>query len=272
MYKRILVPVDGSQFSQQILPYVAAIARTTGAGLLVMRAVEKQQEQQEAAREVEGLAGAIGAQSACVVTHDPAGAIVAEAAQVPGTLIALCSHGRTGAMQAIFGSTALAILRASGSPLLVYRPDSVRPIAVPGQIERIVLPLDGSADSESMMAPAAALAKWLGARIDVVSVVDPSAEAAAEAAAGMPAGDASESGYVRSHAEQITSQHGVKTSWEVLHGDPKKAIPSYVKGAGNGTLLAMTTHGRSGLRSVLAGSVTTACLNEVEVPVFTKLP
>lgn len=266
MYKRILVPVDGSRFSEQILPYVAAIARSTGAELLLMRGVEKQQEREEAARQVEELAGGLGAGSACVVTHDPAGAIVAEAARVPGTLIALCSHGRTGAMQAIFGSTALAILRASGAPLLVYRPDSVRPIAAPERIDRIVLPLDGSAVSESMIEPAAALAKWLGARIEVVNVVDPSA------AAGTPAGDASESSYVHSRADAIAREHGVQTTWEVLHGDPKKAIPSFVQGLGGSSLLAMATHGRAGLRSVLVGSVTTACLNEVDVPVFTKLP
>jgi nucleotide-binding universal stress UspA family protein len=266
MYKRILVPVDGSSFSEQILPHVAAIARKTGAELLLMRGVDRQPEHAEAARQVEELARGFGAVSTCVVTNEPAAAVVSEAARVPGTLIALCSHGRTGAMQALFGSTALAILRASGAPLLVYRPDSVRPVAPAERIERIVLPLDGSAASESMIAPAAALAKWLGARVDVVSVVDPSA------GAGAPAGDASESGYVRARADAVASEHGVKTSWEVLHGDPKHAIPNFVQGLGAGAVLAMTTHGRSGLRSVLAGSVTAACLNEVDGLVFTKLP
>ena len=264
MYKRILVPVDGSRFSEQILPHVAAIARRTGAELLLMRGVDRQTEHAEAARQAEVLARSIGATSTCVVTNEPAAAIVAEAARVPGTLIALSSHGRTGAMQALFGSTALGILRASGAPLLVYRPDSVRPVAPAERIERIVLPLDGSAASESMIAPAAALAKWLGARVDVVSVVDPSA--------GAGAGDASESGYVRARADAIASEHGVKTSWEVLHGDPKEAIPDFVQGLGASALLAMTTHGRSGLRSVLAGSVTAACLNTVDGLVFTKLP
>ncbi|MFP5462602.1 MAG: universal stress protein [Gammaproteobacteria bacterium] len=266
MYKLILVPVDGSNFSEQVLPHAAAIARSTGAELLVLRAVSAEKDRAEAVRYVEALAGKLGARSACVVADDIPAAIVAEAARLPETLVALSSHGRTGAMQALFGSTALAILRASHAPLLVYRPDSVRPAAPAERIERIVLPLDGSAASESMIAPAAALAKWLGARIDVVNVVDPSAGSIA------PAGDASESGYVRSRADAITREHGVKTSWEVLHGDPKEAIPSFIRGLGAGAVLAMTTHGRSGLRSVLAGSVTAACLNEVDGLVFTKLP
>jgi nucleotide-binding universal stress UspA family protein len=100
----------------------------------------------------------------------------------------------------------------------------------------------------------------------VVNVVDPSA------GAGAPAGDASESGYVRARADAIAREHGVKTSWEVLHGDPKEAIPNFVQGLGASALLAMTTHGRGGLRSVLAGSVTAACLNTVDGLVFTKLP
>ncbi|GAA4407977.1 universal stress protein [Quisquiliibacterium transsilvanicum] len=266
MYKLILAPVDGSNFSEQVLPHAAAIARSTGAELLVVRAVSSEKDRAEAARYVEALAGKLGARSACVVSDDIPAAIVAEAARLPETLVALSSHGRTGAMQALFGSTALAVLRASHAPLLVYRPDSVRPVAPVERIERIVLPLDGSPASESMIAPAAGLAKWLGARIDVVNVVDPSAGASAAA------GDASESGYARSRAEAIAREHGVKTSWEVLHGDPKEAIPDFVKGQGAGGLLAMTTHGRGGLRSVLAGSVTAACLNEVDGLVFTKLP
>lgn len=265
MYKRILVPVDGSRFSEQILPHAAAIAKSGGAELSLIRGVEKAQEQAEAAREVEALAARYNAKSSCVVTHDPAGAVVAQSAEVPGTLIALCSHGRTGAMQALFGSTALAILRASGAPLLVFRPDSLRPVVAQERIEWVVLPLDGSAVSESMVAPAAGLAKWLGAKILVVSVTDPST-------GGIVAGDASESGYVHTRTDAITRDHGVGTSWEVLHGDPKEAIPSFVQGLSGGRLLAMTTHGRSGLRSVLAGSVTAACLGEVDVPVFTKLP
>lgn len=264
MYKLILVPVDGSNFAEQILPHAAAIARSTGAQLLVMRAVTSQKEQPEAARYVESLAQGLGAQFSCVVADDIAAAIVAEAKRLPETLVALSSHGRTGAMQALFGSTALAILRASHAPLLVYRPDSVRPIAPAERIERIVLPLDGSPVSESMIAPAAGLAKWLGARIDVVNVVDPSA--------GNLGGDASESSYAHARADAIARDHGVKTSWEVLHGDPREAIPNFVQGLGAGAVLAMTTHGRTGLRGVLAGSVTTACLNEVDGLVFTKLP
>lgn len=268
MYKLILVPVDGSSFSEQVLPHAAAMARSTGAELLILRAVEKQKDEQEAARYVEALAQGLGAKSACVVTDDVAAAIVAEAARLPETLVALGSHGRTGAMQAIFGNTALAVLRASRAPVLVFRPTPERGAAAPDRIERVVLPLDGSALSESMIGPAAALAKWLGARIDVVSAVEP----AALANTGVPASDTSETGYVRTMAEKIAREHDVKTSWEVLHGDPKEAIPGFLRGSNGGTVVAMTTHGRSALKSALAGSVTSACLREGGVPVFTKLP
>jgi len=268
MYKRILVPVDGSRFSEQILPHAAAIAGSTGAELMLFRGVEKEHERQQAAGEVGALAGALGAKSICVVTKDAAAAVVEEAGRVPATLVALCSHGRTGAMQAIFGSTALAILRACGAPVLVYRPESGPAAAAPKRIERIVLPLDGSEVSESMVAPAAALAKWLGAQIEVVSAVDPGAIASAN----VQAGDLSESSYVRACAQRIASERGVKATWEVLHGDPKEAIPAYVRDLGGGRLLAMTTHGRGALRSALAGSVAAACLREAGVPVFMKLP
>lgn len=267
MYERILIPLDGSPFSEQILPYAAAVSRSTGAAMALLRIVEKQQDQQDALAYAERMAALFGARGQCVVDGNLAGAIVAEAARVPHTLVALCSHGRTGAMQAVFGSTALAVLRASGAPLMVFRPESA---TTPAQdtIERVVLPLDGSPESESMIPNAVDLARWLRARIEIVSVVDPSVTPPAD----IPPSDFGESSYVRSRAEKITREHGVPASWEVLHGDPKEALPRFVHGLSGGRLLAMTTHGRSALQSALAGSVTAACLRKGGVPVYTKLP
>jgi len=267
MYERILIPLDGSRFSEQILPYAAAMSRGTGVALQLLRIVEKPQEQADALAYVERVAAQFGARGECVVEGDLAGAIVAQAARVPGTLVALCSHGRTGAMQAMFGSTALAVLRASGAPLMVFRPESAA-TAAQDAIERVVLPLDGSPESESMIPHAAGLARWLRARLEVVSVVDPSVTPPAD----VPASDVGESNYVRTSAERIARDHGVRSTWEVLHGDPKEALPGFVHGRPGGTLLAMTTHGRSALQSALAGSVTAACLRKGGVPVYTKLP
>lgn len=267
MYKRILVPVDGSVFSELVVPHAALIARTTGAELALLRIVEKAQQQQEAAAEVEKLASGTGATAICTVAQgDVAATIHQEADRVDDTLVMLSSHGRTGAMQAIFGSVAREVLHHSSAPLLIYRPDPDNP-PVPAAYRHVILPLDGSALSESMIPHAAALAKWLGTDLIVVSAVEPNARIDPS----IPRSDVMESGYVHLRADDIAARHGVKTTWEVLHGDPDEAIPQFVRGTGD-SLLAMTTHDRTALQTAFAGSVTGACLREAGVPVFTRLP
>jgi len=268
MVKRILVPVDGSRFSEQLIAPAAQIARATGTPLALLRVIERADEQAEAKRYVDALAVPAGAEGLCrqASTDGVAAAIGDEARRLPGTLVAMCSHGRSGAMQALFGSVALQVLRAIGEPVVVFRPHD-NGSAAPVKLGRVVLPLDGSKLSESVVPQAAALAKWLGARIVVVSVIDPSTKIDPS----VPTGDVLESGYVRTQARDITERHGVAASWEVLHGEPKEAIPRFARGLGD-AMLAMTTHGHTGLRGVVTGSVTAQCLRDAGVPVFIRLP
>jgi len=268
MYKRILVPVDGSEFAEQMIPHATAIARATGAGVTLLRVVSDAADQADARDHVVKRAESVGAEGLCIVAKgEAADAIRVEAERVPGTLVALSSHGRSGAAEAIFGSVALDVLRGSRAPILVFRPDSRTSAAPVPKIGRIVVPLDGSKESESIVPQAAEFAKWLGARIVVVSVLDPSPRLAP----GIPAGDVQESSYVHGRATDIAQRYGVATGWEVLHGDPKEAIPQFVRSLGD-AMLAMTTHGRSALRTVVAGSCTASCLREAGVPVLTRLP
>jgi nucleotide-binding universal stress UspA family protein len=270
MYTRILVPVDGSSFSNQILPLAGMIARTTDAELAVYRAVEKSDRIAEAEDDLRTLAASCGAQAICKeVQGDVAQAILAEAERVPGTLVAITSHGRSGVMRAVLGSTALNVLRTGGEPIVVYRPREQAPgsAAAGGPIERIFVPLDGSPMSESIIPQAAELARDLKARIVVVSVLEPGVAGAS----GIEGADVMESNYVQAQAAGITKTYGIDTGWEVLHGDPEKAIPEFVRNF-PASMLAMTTRGRSALQSALLGSVTAAALREGGVPVFTRLP
>lgn len=268
MYQRILVPVDGSRFSEQLIGPAAEVARATGARLALLRVVDHPDEQATAQRELQALATPFQADALCVTTTNGsvATAIGDEARRVPQTLVAMCSHGRSGTLQAVFGSVALQVLGSLGKPLVVFRPRAGGPRAA-SRIEQIVLPLDGSAVSEAIIPQAAAFAKWLSAKVVVVSVLDP----ALKPEPGVPAGDVQESSYVRSIARDIGDRHGVAVSWEVLRGDPKEAIPTWVRGLEH-AMLAMTTHGRSGLRSLMAGSVMAQCLRDADVPIYTRLP
>ena len=102
---RILVPVDRSSFSNQILPLASTIAKSTGAQLALYRVVEQSDKLTDVERELRVLADAHRAQAICKEVHGyVAEAILEEAERVPGTLVAITSHGRSGVMRALLGA------------------------------------------------------------------------------------------------------------------------------------------------------------------------
>lgn len=144
--KRIMVPVDGSEFANQILTMACDLAKQANAEVMLLRAVRPQLELSldgyvevgdiEAAQEalaqaeLETQASEVrktGARvSAMARIGYAAEAIVDEAITVPGTLIAMTTHGRSGLSRWALGSVADKVLHASTVPLLLIRPDAQR--------------------------------------------------------------------------------------------------------------------------------------------------
>ncbi|MEO6032339.1 MAG: universal stress protein [Burkholderiaceae bacterium] len=92
MHERIRVPVDGSPYAEEVIPYVLGIAAASGARLTLLRVIEKDSEQDEAARQVQALADALKAEARTVRSRgNIAAAILEEAARVPETLVAITS-------------------------------------------------------------------------------------------------------------------------------------------------------------------------------------
>lgn len=272
VYKRLLVAIDGSDLAESILPYALGISRATGSQLTLVRIVDDDAQRAQASGYVDALAARLEVEGRCVgADGDVASALLAEAARTPGTLVAMTTHGRSGVLGAVLGSVAMKVLRGGHAPVLLYRPHE-RFTGDPGEpikISRVVAPMDGTPSAESIGTQAGELASWLGARLVVISVLG----SRAQAAAGAPTGDLSESSYVRSRAVSLGKRHGVEYSWEVLHGDePDQAIADFV-GHDRGTMLAMVTRANQApVTAALLGSVTTGCLHKAGVPILIRLP
>jgi nucleotide-binding universal stress UspA family protein len=141
MYKRILIPLDGSALAERILPYVEPIAKGTGAEVLLFRAIPHhfqitteaptearkwlETEQADAGNYLEGVAKRltdVGIPTTLeVFVGEPAVEILTAAEKEKVDLIAMMSHGATGFNKFDRGSVAEKVLKGSPRPVLMVR-------------------------------------------------------------------------------------------------------------------------------------------------------
>lgn len=202
-----------------------------------------------------------------VVVSDSAKETLAKLAEQEDAVLCIGAHGRRPVPEMLLGSVTAGVVRRSSQPALLCGPryDSERH----SRVEVVMACVDGSVLSEAILPHAVTLTQTLGARLQLLQVID--AAAAAQIAGQARYGDVSESGYVHGVARRLEHEHGIKVDWEVLHGDPADAIVSYLADSRN-TMLAMTTHGRSGLSQVIAGSVSHEVVHEICCPVAVLRP
>jgi nucleotide-binding universal stress UspA family protein len=137
MYRKILVPLDGSPVAEEILTHVVELARLTGAEICLLRVVlahtfpgaDPTERQVQAVREAEDylkgvehrLADAGLKVSAHVRYGHEAIEILDHAQQKDIDLVAMSTHGRTGVERWALGSVSERILRHSLKPVLLVR-------------------------------------------------------------------------------------------------------------------------------------------------------
>jgi nucleotide-binding universal stress UspA family protein len=266
MTKEIIVCLDGSSRAEAILPLAQAIAASMGAPLSLLRIVAQADELPAEEVYMREQARLYGAELRLIVAPDAAAAIVEELRQSPGAMAAMTTHGRTAWMEAIVGSVALKVVRETEGPVLLYRPAGATS-DTPRRIETIVVALDGSEFSESIIPFVVDFAQSIGAKLLLVQAV-PSLE---NAVLVVPQSDILESSYLSSTAAEIKRRYGIEPNWDTLHGEPGQAICGFVHGMPN-TLLALTSHGGGPLERSLLGSVAATCLRHANVPLLLYWP
>jgi nucleotide-binding universal stress UspA family protein len=83
--------------------------------------------------------------------------------------------------------------------------------------------------------------------------------------------DVNEAAYLHGKAAAVKKRYGFEAQWEVLHGAVVDALCRYVATLPN-SLLAMTTHARSGIERAILGSVAAACVRRAGVPLLLYWP
>lgn len=291
MYKRILVPLDGSDLSQQSLPYAQYIAEKAGASLDIIQVIEVSTARlprtvdagphgqhsisdehlgQSLETIAAGLRESIVSVRTLIIEGLPAEAILNEAARVEGTLIVMTTHGRSGLSRLWLGSVADKVVRQAVSPVLVVTPtDHGQPrdaFQFPGSI---VLTLDGSELAEKAMPHAVGLSTTLMLGLTLLRVVDPlgTSSDASTHAAHVAQLQREAKAYLQQIAARLMKEGVSSVSHVVATGYPALAILDSLSASGE-QLVVMATHGRSGIGRLLLGSVTDRVIRNAQGPVL----
>jgi len=188
MIKKIVVPLDGSQLAEQVLPYVIEIASLTGAKVALMTSItpvtlwepsrlfkaEKEEDVATDYLEEQRLLLAERGIDASIHVHlgRPASRIVKFAADQGADLIAMTSHGRSGIARFWLGSIATGVLHQSHLPLLLVHSTKDLGANSGSPIRRIYVPDDGSDLAASARLLISDFARALGASVVLHRVVE----------------------------------------------------------------------------------------------------
>jgi len=263
----ILVPIDGTG-DMRAVDLSMQLAAAAGTSIRILSVVsdpgvadERKSAIAQAAADLSDLPFEV-----LVVVNDAIDDTIVEAA-ASAAIVCMTTAATMLPHEGHFGSIAESVVRSLERSVLLLGPKAKgRLEAAPS---RLVVPVDGSEAGEYIVEGAARMAKLLGAEVWVVTVVSGELERRVEAAVGHDYG-ALESGYVRRIARDIGRLAGAEAQFEVLHqSDPAEAILDF---AGSDAMVAMSTHGRSGLARIFAGSVTTGVVAGSPQPVLVVRP
>ena len=302
MLQSLLVPLDGSEFSERTLPLAHGLAKATGASLhlahvhvshapdhflsntqfhyegLDLAEYEARHRDEEKAylADVEGRLGGGAPVDTALLEGRVAEQIAAYAADVGADMVLMTTHGHTGVSRMWLGSVADALIRETDLPILVIHPGEEG--SVPKDVlsfRHILVPLDGSDLSASILEPATELARATGARITLVHVVSSTAVLGARIFPLMPDDITPAMEKAQAHLESVAADlRALELDVSVHvqeHEAPARAICGLGKSLG-ADVIALATHGYGGLKRALLGSVADKVLRGSPLPLLVQRP
>jgi nucleotide-binding universal stress UspA family protein len=275
MFANVVVPLDGSALAENALPAAAAVARSCGARLVVVRVVRTLAEEVEADRELRAATEQLGAIRTEVVAERGRGvarAIADVAAESPDPLVCMSTHGRGGLGRAVLGSVAEGVLQQHPGPLLLIGPHA--DIGALPLVGRVTACVDGTPTAAAILPLARRWAETFGMDLELLHVADPQAAPPPllERLRGVDdAGDGSagERAHLQtlersSPAEDATPDPIVLRGWR-----PEPVIAAHIEDSRPG-VVAMATRARGGLARFTLGSVAMAVVHRSRRPVLVQ--
>ena len=307
MYSKVIVPLDGSELSEQALPFCQLVARSMSVPIELVEAYDilppavHDRHTSQVVSEMlsdarrrsetyltsirERLEAAGNAASVSMLYGAPADAIVALASADPDALVVMSTHGRGGIARWALGSVADKVLHTVSNPMLIVRADAAHPASADTSLKTVLVPLDGSARAELSLPHAADMAAALTAPISLLRVT-PTADyyrhhlsaatlrmGAAADSAPMSANEMvdADAGEVSAYLSGVKGRLAVNHVHEVAtyHQQSQNVAQVIIdKAMEQPSLVVMTTHGRSGIGRLVLGSVTDRVVRHSSLPVL----
>jgi len=311
MYRTILVPLDGSTFAEHALPLALSLAWRSHAEIHLVTVstpltqayiegvfVGTPELESEAAGRYKAYLNRVTAQlrdriNVPITNEVITGEVVSTMCELASSgkydLVVMATHGRSPLGRFWLGSVADELVRHVNLPLLLVRPDEKEPrLEHLPDLTRVVLALDGSELSEQILAPAVALAELIGeSEIVLVRAIRPVVPDEVEPYTLEESPDPMsfrqqmvrlQEESKREAAEYLAAvahrleERGMKVRTHVVVDDrPADAILIEAEGEHAG-MIAMETHGRSGLARLFFGSVADKVVRGAHVPVLIHRP
>jgi|WetSurMetagenome_2_1015567.scaffolds.fasta_scaffold05871_8 nucleotide-binding universal stress UspA family protein len=279
MFKRLLVPLDGSELAEAALGAARFLARQCGGRVSLVHLIEKglprtvheqtHLHDAEAARAyLSRVAATFPPGVADFHVHEEEVSRVGESIarhgelELPAELVVMCAHGSEGALRLAQGSVAQQVIATGSVPVLAVH--AATGAASPFSCDKVLLPLDGKEEHGDILGFARDFAACCGAALRLVSVV-PTAETVggkwSQVGRLLPGATAemldieadARLGFLDSAAASVRAR-GTNPEYALLRGDPGRAIALDAGESGAGVIV-MATHGKSGLAALFEGSV-----------------
>jgi nucleotide-binding universal stress UspA family protein len=291
----MLIPLDGSPTAEKVLPYARALGGVLKIPVELLGVVDisemATQLAKEKGRSLDSMfedaerasanylksisAKATGVDIRTTVTRGRAAEVIIEnAAADKNTLIAMATHGRSGLNRWMLGSVTEKVLRGCENPLLLVRASEAIDAGEKVALKTVIVSLDGSDEAERVLPAVIALAKAMDLEVilfrayhmpyAVYSGTDDYSGIDLEELTASLRDEATQ--YLEKKTEAL-KQQGLKVSHIVKEGLSADEIISLGRATPD-NLIAMCSHGRSGVRRWVLGSVTETVVRHSSEPVL----
>ncbi|MBI5033415.1 MAG: universal stress protein [Chloroflexi bacterium] len=295
MFKRLLVPLDGSKLAEAILPVTSYMAEKFGAEILLFHAIEQDAPDtvhgerhlvavNEAEAYLDELAVRLARPNVVVTKHvhtaivrsDIARSIIDHALEHQADLVILCAHGHGGWRDRFVGNIAQQVISFGKTPVVCLNHEENVTVSEYA-CRNILLPLDVTPYHEPAFPAAKEIARVFGATLHLINVVPTRSTLSPErAGTGMLLPSTMSKILELSQEEAVDYLQGkmrelsdetIRATAQVARGDIAAAILDAAKRA-DADLVVLATHGRSSLDAFWSGSVTPKVLTQSQAPVL----